>query len=172
MLLRRRAVLLRRHCGIVLAFAFGLLALVFAFFVIRDLVFMLLMRFHTLRVSQGLWKQCSVMIFEDRKDAGKQLAAKLLRYASDETRILALPRGGVPVAFEVALELRAPLDVFVVRKLGAPGREELAIGAIASGGVRVLNDETIAVLRIDEATIEAIASRTGRITSTRSGLPR
>jgi putative phosphoribosyl transferase len=96
------------------------------------------------------------MIFENRTDAGKQLAAKLMRYAGAQTRILALPRGGVPVAFEVAIALHAPLDVFIVRKLGAPGREELAIGAIASGDVRVLNDETIALLGIDDATIETI----------------
>ncbi len=99
------------------------------------------------------------MIFEDRTDAGKQLAAKLMRYAGEDTRILALPRGGVPVAFEVALALHAPLDVFIVRKLGAPGREELAVGAIASGGIRVLNEATIAVLHIDDATIEAITRR-------------
>jgi predicted phosphoribosyltransferase len=82
-----------------------------------------------------------------------------MRYAGADTRILALPRGGVPVAFEVAQALHAPLDVFVVRKLGAPGREELAIGAIASGGIRVLNEETIAVLRVDDATIETITRR-------------
>jgi putative phosphoribosyl transferase len=99
------------------------------------------------------------MIFDDRTDAGKQLAAKLGRYAGADTRVLALPRGGVPVAFEVAVALHAPLDVFIVRKLGAPGREELAIGAIASGGVRVLNEDTIAVLGIDDATIEAITRR-------------
>jgi predicted phosphoribosyltransferase len=99
------------------------------------------------------------MIFDDRTDAGKQLAAKLMRYASPDTRILALPRGGVPVAFEVAVALRAPLDVFIVRKLGAPGREELAIGAIASGGIRVLNEDTIAVLGIDDETIETITRR-------------
>jgi putative phosphoribosyl transferase len=120
---------------------------------------MLLFAFHTLGVSHGLRKQSSAMIFENRTDAGKQLAAKLTQYASDETRVLALPRGGVPVAFEVAVALHAPLDVFIVRKLGAPGREELAIGAIASGGVQVLNEDTIAILHIDDATIEAIATR-------------
>jgi putative phosphoribosyl transferase len=97
------------------------------------------------------------MIFRDRTDAGKQLAAKLLRYTGPDTRVLALPRGGVPVAYEIALALHAPLDLFVVRKLGAPGREELAMGAIASGGIRVLNEDTIAVLGIDSETIEEIA---------------
>lgn len=99
------------------------------------------------------------MFFQDRTDAGKQLAAKLMRFAGSDTRVLALPRGGVPVALEVATALHTPLDVFVVRKLGAPGREELAIGAIASGGIRVLNEATIAVLGIDDATIEAITDR-------------
>lgn len=99
------------------------------------------------------------MIFQDRADAGKQLAEKLAAYAGAETRVLALPRGGVPVAVEVARALHAPLDVFVVRKIGAPGREELALGAIASGGVRVLNDETIAALGVDAATVDAIAAR-------------
>lgn len=99
------------------------------------------------------------MIFEDRGDGGRQLAAKLTHYAGSDTRVLALPRGGVPVAYEVARALNAPLDVFVVRKIGAPGREELAIGAIASGGVRVLNHDTIAFLRIDDQTIEEITQR-------------
>lgn len=99
------------------------------------------------------------MIFNDRADAGKQLATRLAAYAGPETRVLALPRGGVPVACEVARTLHAPLDVFVVRKIGAPGREELALGAIASGGVRVLNEETIAALGVDQTTLEAIARR-------------
>ena len=96
------------------------------------------------------------MIFQDRADAGRRLAEKLSEYADGDTRVLALPRGGVPVAFEVARALRAPLDVFVVRKLGVPGHEELAMGAIASGGVRVLNEDTIAQLRIDQATVDAV----------------
>lgn len=99
------------------------------------------------------------MIFANRTDAGKQLAAKLLRYAGPQTQILALPRGGVPVAAEVARALNAPLDVFIVRKLGAPGREELAVGAIASGGVRVLNDDTIEALGISASGIQKIADR-------------
>jgi putative phosphoribosyl transferase len=96
------------------------------------------------------------MIFADRADAGKRLALELAPYGDGDTRVLALPRGGVPVAYEVALALHAPLDVFIVRKIGAPGREELALGAISSGGVRVLNEETIAALNVDDATLEEI----------------
>ncbi|MCM3901563.1 MAG: hypothetical protein ND866_07635 [Pyrinomonadaceae bacterium] len=81
------------------------------------------------------------MIFQDRTDAGRQLAQRLARYADlADVLVLALPRGGVPVAYEVAKQLKAPLDVFLVRKLGLPGHPEFAMGAIASGGVRVLND--------------------------------
>lgn len=99
------------------------------------------------------------MIFEDRADAGRQLAARLAAYAGSDTRVLALPRGGVPVGYEVAWMLHAPLDVFIVRKIGAPGREELAIGAIASGGVRVLNEETIAMLGVPRHVVEEITRR-------------
>jgi putative phosphoribosyl transferase len=102
------------------------------------------------------------MIFQDRADAGRQLAAKLSRYAHPDTRVLALPRGGVPVALEVARALRAPLDVFIVRKLGAPGREELALGAIASGGVCVVNEETVGMLEVDREQIDAIVRREAR----------
>lgn len=95
-------------------------------------------------------------IFQDRSDAGRFLAEKLLHHAQDPSLlILALPRGGVSVAFQVANRLGAPLDVFVVRKLGVPGYEELAIGAIASGGVRVLNEELIQRLSIPLSAIEA-----------------
>ncbi|MGH2347147.1 MAG: phosphoribosyltransferase, partial [Chloroflexota bacterium] len=80
--------------------------------------------------------------YRDRTDAGRQLAALLGRYAHrPDVRVLALPRGGVPVAFVVAEALRAPLDVFLIRKLGVPGQEELAMGAIASGDVLVLNED-------------------------------
>jgi putative phosphoribosyl transferase len=97
--------------------------------------------------------------FRNRVDAGVQLARKLQAYADDPTVIvLGLPRGGVPVAYEVAKALRAPLDVFVVRKLGVPGHRELAMGAIASGGVRVLNTEVIQTLGISPMTIEAVAA--------------
>lgn len=99
-------------------------------------------------------------MFLDRRDAGKQLAERLLAYRDQpDVLVLALPRGGVPVAFEVARQLHAPLDVFVVRKLGAPGHEELAMGAIASGGVQVLNQDVIRELRISELDIEAAAVR-------------
>jgi len=95
-------------------------------------------------------------IFQDRSDAGIFLAKQLAHYARDPSVIvLGLPRGGVPVAFEVAQQLDAPLDVFVVRKLGVPGYEELAMGAIASGGVRVLNEELIQRINIPESAVEA-----------------
>lgn len=84
------------------------------------------------------------MLFRDRRDAGRFLARRLKRYAGRfDVLVLALPRGGVPVAYEVAKELGAPLDLFLVRKLGVPGHEEYAMGAIASGGVRVLNDRIV-----------------------------
>jgi len=97
--------------------------------------------------------------FLDRFDAGAELASKLGSYRGDPSvLVLALPRGGVPVAFEVARALAAPLDVFVVRKLGVPGHRELAMGAIASGGIRVLNDEVLRALPIAEADIELVAA--------------
>src|SRR3954453_21207326 len=93
--------------------------------------------------------------FRDRRDAGRHLAAKLARYAGrPDVLVLALPRGGVPVAYEVARAIDAPLDVFLVRKLGVPGREELAMGAIASGGVRLLNEEVVRALRIGPEVID------------------
>lgn len=98
--------------------------------------------------------------FRNREDAGKQLADRLLRFANRPNLIvLALPRGGVPIGFEIARRLIAPLDVFCVRKLGLPGHEEYAIGAIASGGIQVLNGRTIERLHISDATIETIAAR-------------
>jgi putative phosphoribosyl transferase len=98
-------------------------------------------------------------VFQDRRDAGRQLAAKLSGYTGDPTvLVLALPRGGVPVAYEVALALRAPMDVFVVRKLGVPGQRELAMGAIASGGMRVLNMDIIKSLGIALETVESAAA--------------
>lgn len=102
------------------------------------------------------------MIYQDREHGGRVLAAHLKKFAGrDDVVVLALPRGGVPVAFEVARELSAPLDVLVVRKLGVPGHEELAMGAIASGGVRVLNDDTIRALRIPPSSVEKAALREG-----------
>jgi putative phosphoribosyl transferase len=94
--------------------------------------------------------------FEDRFDAGKFLAGQLQHHAGNpNVVVLALPRGGVPVGFEIALAIAAPLDVFVVRKLGAPGYEELAMGAIATGGVRVFNEEVIQHLGVSQSWIEA-----------------
>ena len=99
------------------------------------------------------------MIFRDRTEAGRQLAAKLVAYAGrPDVLVLALPRGGVPVAFEVARALRAPLDIFLVRKLGLPGHEELAMGAIATGGVRVLNEDVVRALRVSGEVIDAVAA--------------
>jgi putative phosphoribosyl transferase len=100
--------------------------------------------------------------FRDRSDAGRRLAERLRAYAArDEVIVLGLPRGGVPVAAEVARGLGVPLDVFLVRKLGVPGHEELAFGAIATGGARVLNREVVSSLGIDEETIAAVAAREG-----------
>jgi putative phosphoribosyl transferase len=102
------------------------------------------------------------MRFRDRQDAGRRLAAKLGGYAGrDDVIVLALPRGGVPVGAEVATALGAPLDVFLVRKLGVPGREELAMGAIASGGVRVLNPDVVDQLQIPDKWIDIVAAREG-----------
>src|SRR5687767_700628 len=95
------------------------------------------------------------MIFRDRSEAGKLLAAELSEYVGrDDVVVLGLPRGGVPVAYEVAQALGAPLDVFLVRKLGVPGHEELAMGAIASGGTLVLNQDVVEPLRISPEVIE------------------
>ena len=98
--------------------------------------------------------------FRDRRDAGRILGEQLADYAGrDDVVVLALPRGGVPVGYEVARALGALLDVFVVRKLGVPGREELALGAVASGGVRVLNEDVVTALGLSEREIEPIAKR-------------
>ena len=99
------------------------------------------------------------MIYGDRIEAGKYLAAQLAHYANrDDLLVLALPRGGVPVAYEVATALNAPLDIFLVRKLGVPRYEELAMGAIATGGVRVLNDDVVRQLRIPASVIDSVAA--------------
>src|SRR5213593_1413240 len=98
--------------------------------------------------------------FANRTEAGRLLAEKLVQYAGrDDVIVLGLPRGGVPVAFEVAHRLGAPLDVFVVRKLGVPGFEELAAGAIASGGVRVLNEDVMRSIPHADEAIEAVTAR-------------
>lgn len=97
--------------------------------------------------------------FIDRRDAGRKLATKMSHLADADPVVLALPRGGVPVGYEVARALRAPLEVMVVRKLGVPGHEELAMGAIASGGVRVVNEDVMRALRIPERALDAVAQR-------------
>ncbi len=117
------------------------------------------------------------ILFHDRRDAGRRLAAKLKQYANQpNVLVLALPRGGVPVAYKVAQALHAPLDVFLVRKLGTPGHEELALGAIASGGVLDLNQEIIQALNIPNYVIEQISNQeyqelTRRERLYRAGLP-
>src|ERR671937_553627 len=103
------------------------------------------------------------MLFRDRFEAGRVLVSKLGEFSGrNDVVVLALPRGGVPVAYEVAQALHAPLDVFVVRKLGTPGQEELAMGAIATGGVRVLNEELVEALGIPEGVIREVAEEEGR----------
>src|SRR3984885_5098037 len=104
--------------------------------------------------------KCMSVRFLDRRDAGRQLARKLVNFTNDASVVvLGLPRGGVPVAYEVVRALHAPLDVFVVRKLGVPGHRELAMGAIASGGSRVLNLDVIQALEISPAAVESVADR-------------
>jgi putative phosphoribosyl transferase len=98
------------------------------------------------------------MIYRNRSDAGQYLATKLLQYKGrEDVLVLALPRGGVPVAFEVAQALQVSMDIFLVRKLGVPGHEELAMGAIATGGVRVLNEDTVNYLGIPPDVIDSVA---------------
>jgi len=100
------------------------------------------------------------MLFRDRIEAGQKLAKKLGTYANrPDVVVLGLPRGGVPIAFEIARVLNAPLDVFLVRKLGVPGHEELAMGAIASGGVRILNEDVVQPLRLSEEVINKVAAQ-------------
>jgi len=99
------------------------------------------------------------MLFKDRTEAGQHLAKELSAYANrSDVIVLGLPRGGVPVAFEVAIALNVPLDIFIVRKLGVPGQEELAMGAIASGGVRVINEELVRSLDISNSSIERVTN--------------
>jgi predicted phosphoribosyltransferase len=100
------------------------------------------------------------MLFRNRSEAGRWLAERLKPYAHrPDVIVLALPRGGVPVGFELARSLDVPLDVFLVRKLGLPGQEELAMGAIASGGVRVLNDDVVQALAVPAGVIDGVARR-------------
>lgn len=111
--------------------------------------------------------------FDDRRQGGRLLAERLSHYGDrDDVVVLGLARGGIPVAFEVANALAAPLDVFVVRKLGVPGREELAMGAIASGGVRVLNDDVVIAAGIDPQEIEDVSAREAREVERRERLYR
>lgn len=119
-------------------------------------------------------------MFLNRVDAGRQLAAKLARYANrEDVLVLGIPRGGVPVAFEVAQAIHAPLDVLLVRKLGVPGQRELAMGAIASGGARIINRRLIAELGITEHQVaetiadqEAVLQRREELyRGVRSGIP-
>jgi predicted phosphoribosyltransferase len=111
--------------------------------------------------------------FRDRYDAGRQLAEKLREYTNaPDVLVLALPRGGVPVACEVARALGAPLDVFVVRKLGLPGHEELAMGAVASSDVQILNDDIVHGLKIPDQVIEAVSARERQELSRREQLYR
>jgi putative phosphoribosyl transferase len=101
-----------------------------------------------------------VALYKDRRDAGQKLAQDLMQYQGrSDVIVLALPRGGVPVAYEVARKLDVPLDIFLVRKLGVPGQEELALGAIASGGIQVTNREVVRALHIPDNEIEEIARR-------------
>ncbi len=103
------------------------------------------------------------MLFQDRFEAGRVLASKLSHLANrPDVVVLALPRGGVPVGYEVAKALNAPLDVFVVRKLGVPGHKELAMGAIASGGVRVLNENVVRTLGIPDHVVDMVAAEEER----------
>lgn len=118
---------------------------------------------HFEQVNRSHGMHDRVVLFRNRSAAGRALAARLGDYAfRPDVLVLALPRGGVPVAFEVARALAAPLDVFFVRKLGVPGEEELAIGAIASGGVRVLNADTLTALDIPPDIVDAITLREQR----------
>ena len=99
-------------------------------------------------------------LFRDRRDAGRKLAHELSAYANrSDVIVLALPRGGVPVAYEVAQALHVPMDVFIVRKMGLPGHEELAFGAIASGGVLVLNEDVVQGFNVPSEVIDAVAQR-------------
>ena len=97
--------------------------------------------------------------FEDRRDAGRRLAGKLSRFEDEQTVVFALPRGGVPVGYEISRVLEAPLDVFVSRKLGAPDQPEFGIGAVATGGVRVLNQDVVRRLGIPDDYVEQITAQ-------------
>lgn len=111
--------------------------------------------------------------FQDRREAGQALAKKLLAYARQpQVLVLGLPRGGIPVAFEVARAIRAPMDVFLVRKLGVPHYEELAMGAIAAGGVRLVNWDTVEALGVSQAAVDAVIRKEERELARRDQLYR
>ena len=115
----------------------------------------------------------TIVRFQNRTEAGRLLAKKLQAFANrSDVVVLALPRGGVPVGFEVATVLHAPLDVFLVRKLGVPGQEELAMGAIASGGVQVLNRPIVEALDITPSQIESVAAAERQVLQRREQLYR
>jgi putative phosphoribosyl transferase len=109
-------------------------------------------------------------MFRDRVDAGKQLALALEEFRGPHTVVIGLPRGGVPVAAEVARHLSAPLDIIGVRKLGVPGQEELAMGAIGEGGVKVMNDELLRYLPVSEADIARVEAEQNAVLTTRLSL--
>src|SRR5438270_3425880 len=112
------------------------------------------------RASSKLHRNCVAMLFQDRREAGRVLATALEPFRDrQDVVVLALPRGGVPVAYEVTKHLNVPLDVFIVRKLGAPGQEELAMGAIASGETIVMNRSVVEEFGISQEEIEAAAKR-------------
>ena len=113
------------------------------------------------------------MSFKDRQDAGRQLAARLTKYANlEDLTVLGIPRGGIPVAFQIAIALRAPLDIFLSHKLGVPGQEELAFGAVAAGDGRFLDQEIIRAVGISAAQIEQITHATRSTLEERARLSR
>src|SRR5262249_48238798 len=116
--------------------------------------------YRTREFYKSYLRRVAMMRFKNRVEAGRFLAERLSAYANrPDTLVLGLPRGGVPVAYEVATALNAPMDVFVVRKLGVPGHEELAMGAIATGGARTRNQDVIEYLRIPDEVIDEVAER-------------
>src|SRR5690242_7689044 len=113
--------------------------------------------------ARGLIRNSPRQTFRNRREAGRVLATRLTAYRGHEgVVVLGLPRGGIPVAWEVAAALAAPLDAFVVRKLGAPGHEEFAVGALATGGRVVVNDDLVRGLRVTPQQLRDVAEREGR----------
>ncbi len=118
-----------------------------------------------------MWQQEAGTLLRDRREAGRRLAERLQHYRDrDDVIVLALPRGGVPVAYELAKELNLPMDVFLVRKLGVPWQPELAMGAVATGGVRILNRDVTSALNLRESQIEDIARQEEQILHERERL--